>query len=143
METRRELSVADVTEKTPPIIPWHLTVGAARKIAELKSTMILLVEEERRVVGVIDRRTLDTAGDADPVTACMRSLLLCAQPNTTARRARELMVKHRLPALPVAAGMFVLGSVTREAIERAMAGTSPRARRVPGMRRNPADVAAA
>jgi CBS domain-containing protein len=49
-------------------------------------------------------------------------LALTVSPSATVDRARELMVKHQLTVLPVVAGMFVVGSVSRHAVERALAG---------------------
>ena len=54
------------------------------------------------------------AGDA------MRALENCLAATTPLARARELFVRTGSAALPVAAGAFLLGVVTRAALDRAL-----------------------
>jgi CBS domain-containing protein len=114
-----------------PIVPCHLAMAAARKIAALKSVSWLLVEADGRLVGTLDRRALMVSGDDDLVSACMTELPLAVLPTTTAASAYELMVQHRLTWLPVAAGtMFIVGAVSRQILERVLAGASRGAARL-------------
>ena len=114
--------VEDVLGPPAPVVPIRLSVAYARKIAELKSATLLVVEEDGRLVGVVERRDLDRADDEGSLTGCMRRLALTVAPTATIERARDLLVKHQLSALPVVAGMFVVGSVSRQVVERALAG---------------------
>jgi CBS domain-containing protein len=101
-------------------------MAAARKIAELKRATVLFVEREGRLLGTLDEHAMVEAPEDAEVTDCLRSIELCLAPMTTAERARELFVRSRTTALPVAAGAFLLGAVSRADVERAL-----RSRRVP------------
>ncbi len=57
--------VADLMAGPAPIVPSHLTMAAARKIAALKSVGWLLVEAEGRLIGVLDQRALSASRDDD------------------------------------------------------------------------------
>lgn len=114
--------VGDLVGPPAPIVPFRLSVGHARKIAALKSATLLLVEQDGQLVGLVDKRDLDRAADDEPLDRCIRRLVLGLAPTAPVERARELLLKHRLSALPVVAGMFVIGCVSREAVERALAG---------------------
>ena len=103
------------------IVPWQLSVSAARKVAALRPMGLLLVEADGVLVGMVDGRALDGAADTDPVTACMKSLRFGVRPTMTVARARELLILHRLTALPVVVGRFLVGTISRQAVERAIA----------------------
>jgi predicted transcriptional regulator len=107
-----------------PIMPSHLAMVAARKIAALKSAAWLLVEAEGRLVGILDRRALTDSRDDELVSARMTALRVAAGPSTAIARAYDLLVQQRLGWLPVAAGMFVVGAVSRARLEHALAGLS-------------------
>jgi CBS domain-containing protein len=104
-------------------------MAAARKIAELKRATVLFVERDGRLMGTLDEHALVEAPDDAAVAVCLRSIELCLGPTTTAERAQELFIRSRTTALPVAAGAFLLGAVSRADIERAL-----RIRRAPGRR---------
>ena len=112
-----------------PIIPAHLSMAAARKIAELKRATVLFVERDGRLMGTLDEHALVEAPDDAEVAGCLRSIELCLGPTTTAERAHELFVRSRTTALPVAAGAFLLGAISRADVERAL-----RSRRAPKRR---------
>ena len=112
--------VGDLPIRAVPSIPAHLSMAAARKIAELKRTTVLFVERDGRLMGTLDEQDLIEAPDDAEVAACLRSIELCLGPATTAERARELFVRSRTTALPVAAGAFMLGAVSRADVERAL-----------------------
>jgi CBS domain-containing protein len=121
--------VGDLPIRAVPIIPAHLSMAAARKVAELKRATVLFVERDGRLMGTLDEHALVEAADDAEVTDCLRSIELCLGPSTTAARARELFDRSRTTALPVAAGAFLLGAVSRADVERAL-----RARREPSRR---------
>ena len=121
--------VGDLPIRAVPIIPAHLSMAAARKIGELKRASVLLVERDGRLMGTLDEHALVEAPDDADVADCLRSIELCLGPNTTAERAHELFVRSRTTALPVAAGTFLLGVVSRADVERAL-----RSRRAPKRR---------
>ena len=49
----------------------------------------------------------------------MRPLATCLRPATPVTEARELFIRARADILPVVAGGFILGAVTRSDVERA------------------------
>jgi len=110
--------VIDVMGKPQPVVPLHLLMGAARKIARLKSADALMVEDKGNLVGFLDARSLRDAPDHRRVDACVEPLRLFLAPTTTVAEARALLVKSGASSLPVAAGHFLLGSVSRAAVER-------------------------
>jgi CBS domain-containing protein len=115
--------VIDVPTRPIPVIPAHLSMAAARKVAALKRIALLLVERDEQVIGTIDERALATAADETPVAAMTTSLALCLRPSMPVAYAREVFIRARVAVLPVIAGGFVLGAVARGALER----TKPRA----------------
>ena len=54
-----------------PAIPAHLSMAAARKIAELKRAMLLFVERNGQLVGLLDDRSLLQAADDATVARCL------------------------------------------------------------------------
>lgn len=108
-----------------PIIPAHLSMAAARKIAELKRATVLFVERDGRLMGTLDEHALVEAPDDAEVSDCLRSIELCLAPTTTAERARDLFIRSRTTALPVVAGAFLLGAVSRADVERALRSRAP------------------
>jgi CBS domain-containing protein len=121
--------VGDLPIRAVPVIPAHLSMAAARKIAELKRATVLFVERDGRLMGALDEHSLVEAPDDAEVAGCLRTLELCLRPTTTAERAQELFVRSRTTALPVAVGAFLLGAVSRADVERAL-----RSRRAPKRR---------
>ena len=121
--------VGDLPIRAVPIIPAHLSMAAARKIAELKRATVLFVERDGQLLGTLDEHALVEAPDDADVADCLRAIELCLGPTTTAERAQELFVRSRTTALPVAAGAFLLGAVSRADVERAL-----RSRRTPKRR---------
>jgi CBS domain-containing protein len=121
--------VGDLPIRAVPVIPSHLSMAAARKIAELKRAAVLLVERDGQLMGTLDEHALIEAPDDAEVAGCLRTIELCLRPTTTAERAQELFVRSRTTALPVAAGAFLLGAISRADVERAL-----RSRRAPRRR---------
>jgi hypothetical protein len=113
-----------------PIIPKHISMGAARKVASLKSADALLVEDGGSLAGFIDSRVLVTAKDDERVADCLQPLGFCLSPTTTVARARELLTEHCALSFVVAAGGFLLGSISRASVERSLAGSAPASGRV-------------
>ena len=113
--------VGDLTVRRVPVIPTHLSMAAARKVARLKQVSLLLVERDEHIVGVIDERALAADHDLTAVAAAMRPLATCLRPATPVTEARELFIRARATILPVVVGGFILGAVTRSDVERARA----------------------
>jgi len=112
--------VGDVPLRRVPVIPAHLSMDAARKVAVLKQIPLLMVERDGHIVGTIDERAFATDYDLAAVAAvAMRPLEACLRPATPVTEARELFVRARADILLVAAGGFILGAVTRSDVERA------------------------
>ena len=114
--------VGDMPMRRIPVIPAHLSMAAARKVAALKRIAVLLVERDEQIVGTVDESILAAADDETPTDRAMKPLGLCLRPAMSVAQARELFVRARATVLPVIAGGFVLGAVARADIER----TKPR-----------------
>ncbi|MFL5304585.1 MAG: CBS domain-containing protein [Polyangia bacterium] len=112
--------VADLPLAAAPVIPAHLTMAAARKVAELKRSPVLLVERDGVLAGIIDDNKLLASADDVRAGDAMRALENCLAATTPLGHARELFVRTGSGALPVAAGAFLLGVVTRAALDRAL-----------------------
>ncbi len=95
-------------------------MAAARKVAELKRSPVLLVERDGVLAGIIDENKLLASSDDVRAGDAMRTLENCLAATTPLARARELFVRTGSAALPVAAGAFLLGVVTRAALDRAL-----------------------
>jgi CBS domain-containing protein len=113
--------IGDLPIRGVPVIPMHLTMAAARKVAMLKQASLLLVERDDQIVGTIDDRSLAGEHDLTAVAAAMRPLATSLRPATPVSEARELFIRARATILPVVAGGFILGAVTRSDVERARA----------------------
>ena len=115
--------VGDMPMRQIPVIPAHLPMAGARKVAALKRIAVLLVEREEQIVGTIDEIALAAADDQTSTAAAMQPLCLYLRPAMSVAQAREVFIRARTTILPVIAGGFVLGAVARSDIER----TKPRA----------------
>jgi CBS domain-containing protein len=111
--------IGDLEVLPIPVVPAHLRMDAARKVAALKRISLLLVERDERLVGFIGERALATEADAMPIAAVMKPLGACLRPGMSAAQARALFSRTGAAVLPVIAGGFVLGAVSRGAVERA------------------------
>jgi CBS domain-containing protein len=105
----------------PPSVPSHLTIGAARKIAALRSTEIVVVEVEGNLIGILDLSRIAAAHDAEPITRHLCSLARALSPSATAQRARDWLVGRGMTSAPVVVGLFLVGTVSRAALDRALA----------------------
>ena len=111
--------VGDLPIRRVPVIPAHLSMAAARKVALLKQISLLLVERDNQIVGTIDDSALTADNDPTEVAAAMRPLTTSLRPATPVTEARELFIRARASILPVVVGGFILGAVTRSDVERA------------------------
>jgi CBS domain-containing protein len=111
--------VGDLPIRHVPVIPAHHSMAAARKMALLKQSSLLLVERDDYIVGTIDERALAADHDLTAVAAAMRPLATRLRPATPVTEARELFIRARAAILPVVAGGLILGAVTRSDVERA------------------------
>ena len=108
--------IGDLAIQPIPVVPAHLPMAAARKIAALKRISLLLVEQDERLVGFIGEHALATAADALPIAAAMKPLGVCLRPWMSATQARALFSRTGAAVLPVIAAGFVLGAVARGAV---------------------------
>jgi CBS domain-containing protein len=111
--------VGDLPIRRLPVVPSHLSMAAARKVALVSQISLLLVERDDHVVGTIDDYALAADHDLTAVAAAMRPLATSLRPSTPVTEARELFIRARAAILPVVAGGFILGAVTRRDVERA------------------------
>jgi len=118
------LRVGDLPMRRIPVIAPHWPIAAARKVAALKRIALLLVELDDRIVGVVEERVLAAVDDETQTGKAMKPLGLCLRPSMSVAQARELFVRARATVLPVIAGGFVLGAVTRGEVERAKPSAS-------------------
>ena len=61
--------VGDLPIRRVPVIPSHLSMDAARKVAVLKQIPLLLVERDDHIVGTIDERAFAADHDLTAVAA--------------------------------------------------------------------------
>jgi CBS domain-containing protein len=121
VSSEREIVTAEIMTTDLAAIPSWISMAAARKIAALKKAEHLLVEDHGQLVGVVSGMDVVAAPAEDTVGAWTTRARISVSPMTSLARARHLMAKNRLPCLPVLAGSFLVGLVTREAVERAIA----------------------
>jgi acetoin utilization protein AcuB len=139
------------------------TVTAETTAAEANELMrenaihhLVVVNERRRVVGIVTAGDVGTrrAGGVPPRTAVgevMSQPVVCAELDTTIRRAANLLRGRTIGCLPVLDGGKLIGIVTLsdllELLGRGAISPSPRGKRptlthrtdrVPGVDRNPA-----
>jgi len=120
MDNSRVPRVGDLPIRAVPVIAAHLAMSAARKVAALKRTGRLFVERDGQLVGTLDEQALAGTPDDAPVAATMRPIDLCLHLTTLATRARDLFIRSGTDALPVVAGVFLVGAVSRGDVERAL-----------------------
>ena len=108
-----------------PVVPAHLKVAAARKVAALKSVSLLLVEQNECLLGLCDEGALAAAADATPLDEVTKPFDACLRPGMSVGLAREVFLHARAAVLPVIAGGFVLGAITRREVERAIRKRRP------------------
>jgi CBS domain-containing protein len=120
VEMTDDLLASAILSTRVAAVPATITIGAARKVAALKGADDLLVEEGGRLIGILCGTDLTAAPDQDLVAAWSRRPVTWVHPMTPVMRARELMLKTGLSCLPVLAGTWLVGVVTRDAIERAV-----------------------
>lgn len=127
-----ETRIGDLRTRTIPAVPEHVTIGAARKVAELKRVAELFVERDGRLVGVLSERTLAATAEDVDVASVMASIDGSLHPAMPASRARELFMQSGASILPVAFGALLLGALSRVDVEQALAHrcAAPRPRRV-------------
>jgi CBS domain-containing protein len=124
-----EARIADLPTQTIPAVPDHLSMAAARKIAALKQVGVLFVERGGRLVGLLDERALAEAADDDAIAVAMAPIGLCLHPAMSVAHAHDLFTLSRASVLPVAVGAFLLGTIARADVERALAPSSTGAQR--------------
>jgi len=129
--THNDTRIGDLRTRTIPAVPEHVTIGAARKVAELKHVAELFVERDGRLVGVLNERTLAATDEGVGVETVMASIDGCLHPAMPASRARELFMQSGASILPVTFGALLLGALSRVDVEQALAhrGAAPRPRR--------------
>jgi signal-transduction protein with cAMP-binding, CBS, and nucleotidyltransferase domain len=115
--------VGDLAIRDIAVVPSHLSMAAARKLASLTQMPLLLVERDDHIVGTIDERALAVDHDLTAVAAAMKPLAAHLRPAMRAAEAREQFIRARVDVLPVVAGGFILGAVTRSDLEQARVET--------------------
>jgi CBS domain-containing protein len=103
-----------------PVVPAHLSMAAARKIAALKRAGLLLVERDACLVGLLDERALGRASDGATVAEAMAGIAARLHPAMPLGRARELFARASVAVLPVVVGDLLVGAVTRRDLDRAV-----------------------
>jgi CBS domain-containing protein len=116
--------VADLEIAPLPAVPLHLSMAFARKVAALTHALMLSVECEGVLLGLLDQRALFEAADEAVVATVMEPVSLCLDYMTPVAEARELFIRSGVAALPVVAGRFVLGMMSRTVVEWALASRS-------------------
>jgi CBS domain-containing protein len=109
--------VGDLATRPIPVVPSHLSMAAARKVALVKQISLLLIERDDHIVGTIDERALAAEHDLTAVAAAMKPLAPYLRPAMPAAEARARFIRAGVDILPVVAGGFILGAVTRSDLE--------------------------
>jgi len=122
IDVDHEITVGDVMTTALAAVPAWMSMRDARKIAALKCVDHLVVEEEGRLIGLLAGADLAGAPDDEPAGAWMIHPANSMAPTASALRARHIMLKHGVACLAVLAGSLLIGIVTRDAVERALAG---------------------
>jgi CBS domain-containing protein len=112
------MRVRDLPTRPIPVIPSHLSMAAARKVAALKRIALLLVERNECLIGAIDERALATAGDQACVIDCLSPFDPCLRQSMSIEDARQRFIAARAAVLPVVAAGFVVGAIARGDVER-------------------------
>src|SRR5207244_2267622 len=109
--SHRSPLVADVMSTRGALVPPWLCMAAARRVAALKKVRHLFVEDGRKLAGMLDSRSLDSASDDDLVSVHMQRPPDVLTPTTEAARALEVMSRAGVTGLPVVSGGFLIGLV--------------------------------
>jgi len=112
------LRVGDLAIRAIPVVPSHLSMAAARKVALVKQISLLLIERDDHIVGTIDERALATEHDLTAVAAAMKPLASHLRPAMSVAEARARFIRAGVDILPVVAGGFILGAATRSDLEQ-------------------------
>lgn len=94
-------------------------VASAQRLAFDNDIRHLLVLENGTLTGIICREDLRSADRDALVGDCMSSPVLCIPPETTLQEAVDIMGANDIDCLPVVTGAFLVGIVTRAALEGA------------------------
>jgi CBS domain-containing protein len=94
-------------------------VASAQRLAFENGIHHLLVLENGTLAGIICREDLRLASSDSLVGDCMSSPVLCITPETTLQEAVDIMGANDIDCLPVVTGAFLVGIVTRNALEGA------------------------
>jgi predicted transcriptional regulator len=111
------------------VIPIHLDMAAARRIAAVKRVALLLVERDGCLVGYVNERALASTPDEAPVADFLTRLDRCLQASMSTADARRCFIAARAAVLPVVAAGSVLGAIARGDIERHHCARAPHAGR--------------
>jgi CBS domain-containing protein len=93
------------------------TAAAARRLANDNGIDHLLVLDNGTLAGIVSRDDLRLAGQDLLVRECMSSPVLCIGPDTTLDEAAQIMADEDVSCLPVVTGTFLVGIVTRAALD--------------------------
>src|SRR6185295_12752672 len=93
--------VGDLPTWPIPVIPIHLDMAAARRIAAVKRVALLLVERDGCLVGYVNERALASTPDEAPVADFLTRLDRCLQASMSTADARRCFISARAAVLPV------------------------------------------
>jgi CBS domain-containing protein len=110
--------VGDLAMRKLPVVPEHLPMASARRIAALKGVRLMLVERDGHLVGLLDARALAGAPEHAAVATSMAPISVHLHPATPLERARALFGSAGTTVLPVVVGNLLVGTVTRGDVER-------------------------
>ncbi|HEY0710942.1 MAG TPA: CBS domain-containing protein [Polyangia bacterium] len=100
--------------------PWF-TLAQAVRVAELRGVDHVLVEEQGRVRGFVDRRTLREGKPLDTLARWMNRSETFVEPHVEVAEARRLMRGQGLSCLLVARGGILMGTVSADDLDCAAA----------------------
>jgi CBS domain-containing protein len=96
---------------------WTITpdtgVASALRLTMENGMRHLLVLDQGVLAGIVSRGSLASMKGNDLVKVKMSSPVLCIAPETTVAEALQIMKENSVSYLPIVAGGFMFGAVTR------------------------------
>ncbi|HEY0715597.1 MAG TPA: CBS domain-containing protein [Polyangia bacterium] len=98
-------------------LPSWFTMAQAARVAELRGVEHVLVEEQGRVRGFVDRRALREGRPHDTLARWMNRSETFAEPHMSVAEARMLMRREGQSCLLVARGGILIGTVSEDDLD--------------------------
>ncbi len=116
-----------MTSPVLTLLPGESVQKAGRVFREKRFRHIPVVDEEKKVVGIVSDRDYHSLEQKDvKVKDMMSSDVICALPNTEIRMIAKVLLQERIGAMPIVNEDGILeGMITRSDILRAVVNKAP------------------